>query len=83
MSQKEYKQGFTTKIEEEKFSVGLNEKIVKAISEKKNEPKFMLDWRLNAYKQWKKMKEPKWANVKYNKSKKNLESSSYEWRIML
>lgn len=63
----DYKYGFTTDIEQEFAPVGLNEDIVRFISEKKNEPEWMLEWRLKAFSQWKKMKEPEWANVKYPK----------------
>jgi len=61
----EYKYGFVTPIESDKFEKGLNEDVIKAISAKKNEPGFMLDFRLKAYKKWKEMKEPTWPNVKY------------------
>ena len=64
---KEYEYGFYTDIDSETFPVGLNEDIVKAISKKKNEPKWMTDWRLDAFKTWKTMKEPEWSNLKYNK----------------
>ena len=64
-SSKEYKWGFVTDIESEAFEKGLNEDVIRAISQKKNEPKFMLDFRLKAYQKWLKMEEPKWANVNY------------------
>ena len=64
---KEYEYGFYTKMDSDTFPVGLNENIVKAISKKKNEPQWMTDWRLKAYKVWEEMKEPDWANVKYDK----------------
>ena len=64
---KEYEYGFYTEMESDTFPVGLNENIVRAISKKKDEPNWMTDWRLNAYREWEKMKEPDWANVKYNK----------------
>jgi Fe-S cluster assembly protein SufB len=64
---KEYEYGFYTKMDSDTFPVGLNENIVKAISKKKNEPQWMTDWRLKAYKVWEEMKEPDWANVKYGK----------------
>jgi Fe-S cluster assembly protein SufB len=63
---KEYEYGFYTDIESDTFPVGLNEDIVRAISKKKNEPEWMTEWRLDAYKTWLKMKEPKWANVHYH-----------------
>ena len=64
---KEYEYGFYTDIESETFPNGLNEKIVSAISKKKNEPDWMTKWRLEAYRSWLEMKEPEWANVKYKK----------------
>ena len=56
-----YKYGFVTDIETEKIERGLNEDIIKLISQKKEEPKFLLDFRLKAFKKWQKMKEPDWA----------------------
>jgi len=64
---KEYAYGFYTDIESETFPKGLNEEIVRAISEKKEEPQWMTEWRLEAFKQWQKMAEPEWANVHYAK----------------
>lgn len=61
----EYKYGFTTDIEQEFANVGLTEETVRFISAKKNEPEWMLEWRLTAFRQWLKMEEPKWVNVKY------------------
>ena len=61
----EYKYGFVTDIETEKAPKGLNEDIVRFISAKKNEPEWMLDWRLRAFRHWQKLKEPKWPNVDY------------------
>ena len=72
---KEYEYGFYTDIDSDTFPVGLNENIVRAISKKKNEPKWMTDWRLDAYREWQKMKEPEWANVNYKKP--DLQSISY------
>ena len=62
-----YKYGFTTDIETVKAPKGLNEDIVRFISEKKNEPDWMLEWRLGAFKRWLTMNEPKWARVHYPK----------------
>jgi Fe-S cluster assembly protein SufB len=62
---KEYEHGFVTDIESETFPPGLNEDVVRAISAKKNEPEFMIEWRLKAYRHWLTMKEPHWAHVKY------------------
>jgi len=69
MTSREYKWGFVTSVEEDKIPKGLNEDIIRLISAKKNEPEFMLEWRLKAYRHWaslaKAEAEPKWANVKY------------------
>ncbi|MBL7127841.1 MAG: Fe-S cluster assembly protein SufB [Ignavibacteria bacterium] len=62
---KKYKYGFVTDIELDTIPKGLNEDTIRFISAKKKEPKFMLDWRLNAYRNWLKMKEPTWANIHY------------------
>jgi len=64
---KEYEYGFYTNIESETFPVGLNEDIVRAISQKKDEPEWMTEWRLDAFRIWQEMTEPKWANVTYEK----------------
>ena len=64
---KEYEYGFYTDIDSETFPVGLNEDVVRGISSKKNEPEWMTEWRLKAYREWKAMDEPDWANVNYNK----------------
>lgn len=64
-SSTEYKYGFVTPIESEVFPKGLNEEIVRAISAKKNEPEFLLQFRLKAFRKWQQMTEPSWANVKY------------------
>ncbi len=63
---KEYLYGFVTDVETDTIPRGLNEDVVRLISAKKNEPKFMLDWRLKAYKRWLTMKEPHWANLHYD-----------------
>jgi Fe-S cluster assembly protein SufB len=63
----EYQYGFVTAIEEEKIPKGLNEDIIRLISSKKNEPAWLLEWRLKAYRHWLTMKEPTWANVRYSK----------------
>jgi len=64
---KEYEYGFYTELESETFPVGLNEDVVKAISQKKGEPQWMTDWRLEAFRAWEQMTEPEWANVYYTK----------------
>jgi Fe-S cluster assembly protein SufB len=63
--QKEYKYGFYTDVEADAAPPGLNEDIIRLISAKKSEPKFMLDWRLKAYRHWLTMKEPTWPHVHY------------------
>ena len=63
----DYQYGFVTAIEEDKIPKGLNEEIVRLISAKKNEPTWLLEWRLKAYRHWLTMKEPVWANVRYPK----------------
>ncbi|OZA94319.1 MAG: Fe-S cluster assembly protein SufB, partial [Rhizobiales bacterium 39-66-18] len=63
----QYKYGFVTDIESEKAPKGLSEDIVRFISAKKNEPAWMLDWRLDAYRRWLTMREPEWARVSYPK----------------
>jgi len=60
-----YKYGFTTNIESEKAPKGLTEDTVRYISAKKEEPEWMLEWRLEAFRRWLKMEEPTWAMVKY------------------
>nr|YP_010195937.1 sufB protein [Gracilaria bursa-pastoris]UAD83334.1 sufB protein [Gracilaria bursa-pastoris] len=62
-----YKYGFYTNIESDSLPPGLNQNIVESISAKKNEPIYLKNFRLNAYKKWKKMNEPKWGKLKYNK----------------
>jgi Fe-S cluster assembly protein SufB len=61
----DYKYGFYTDIEADEAPMGLNEDIVKFISARKNEPGWMLEWRLKAYRHWLKMEEPTWANIQY------------------
>ena len=62
-----YKYGFSTEIESDKAPKGLNEDIIRFISAKKEEPQWMLDWRLEAFERWKQMDEPEWARVEYAK----------------
>ncbi|MGQ3673389.1 Fe-S cluster assembly protein SufB [Xanthobacter sp. TB0136] len=61
----QYKYGFETQIESEKAPKGLSEDIVRYISERKNEPEWMLEWRLDAYRRWLTMQEPGWARLDY------------------
>ena len=63
----EYKYGFSTDVEMEMAPKGLSEDIVRFISARKEEPEWMLDWRLKAYRAWRKMKEPDWAKLDYQK----------------
>ena len=67
LTNSDYKYGFTTDISSDRAPIGLNEDIIRFISGKKNEPSWLTDWRLEAYKIWKEMKEPAWANVQYTK----------------
>lgn len=63
--QGEYKYGFESNIEQETLPKGLNEDVIRFISERKGEPEWMLEWRLQAYHRWLEMTEPRWANVNY------------------
>ena len=65
LAQQEYKEGWVTDIEMEKAPPGLNEDIIRFISAKKNEPEFLLEWRLKAYRHWLTMKEPNWQYMAY------------------
>src|SRR5882762_7827434 len=69
ITSQDYKWGFVTSVDEDRLPNGLNEDIVRAISIKKHEPEFMLEWRLKAYRYWAKLEkwqaEPKWANIHY------------------
>ena len=65
LAKDKYKYGFVTEIESERPPKGLNEETIKFISNKKNEPEWMLSWRLSCYKKWLKMKQPQWANLKF------------------
>jgi Fe-S cluster assembly protein SufB len=67
LDNKSYEFGFVTDIESEKAPIGLNEGIIKLISSKKKEPQWLLSYRLEAFRVWKKMSEPNWAHVKYTK----------------
>ena len=65
LAQREYEYGFVTDVEQDTAPPGLSEEIIAFISAKKNEPQWLLDWRLEAYRGWLKMTEPTWANVRY------------------
>ena len=62
-----YKFGFVTNVEQETIPPGLNEEVIQVISSKKEEPKWLLEWRLKAYRAWKMMSEPNWAKIQYPK----------------
>jgi Fe-S cluster assembly protein SufB len=62
---REYAYGFVTDVETDTIPRGLNEDVIRLISSKKNEPAFMLEWRLKAYRRWLTMKEPHWGNLEY------------------
>jgi len=66
IANQEYKWGFVTDIEVDEAPLGLNEDIIRLISHKKEEPEWLLEWRLKAYRHWLTMKEPTWANVHYD-----------------
>ncbi len=61
LTSQEYQHGFVTPVESESFRPGLSEEIVRAISARKNEPEWLLEWRLKAYRHWLTMTEPAWA----------------------
>jgi Fe-S cluster assembly protein SufB len=67
LAAQEYPYGFVTPVEEEKAPKGLHEGVIRLIWEKKQEPDWMLEWRLRAYRHWLTMKEPRWANLRYPK----------------
>ena len=62
---KEYEYGFVTNIEQDTLPPGLDENVIKIISKKKDEPQWLLEWRLKAFKYWKTLKDPNWAKIKY------------------
>ena len=62
---RDYKEGFVTEVETDTFPPGLDEDVIRALSTKKNEPEFMLNWRLSAFQRWQEMAEPSWAHVSY------------------
>src|SRR4030095_1247660 len=65
LTSREYKYGFVTDVGADTVPPGLSEDVIRLISSKKDEPEFMLEWRLKAYRHWLTMKEPDWANVHY------------------
>jgi Fe-S cluster assembly protein SufB len=62
---REYEHGFVTDIEADTVPPGLDEDVIRLISARKNEPEFMLEWRLKAFRHWQTMREPHWQNVHY------------------
>ena len=75
LEDQEYKYGFTSDIDSDKIPKGLNEDVIRLISSKKDEPDWLLEFRLNSFRQWKEMVEPNWAHVKYEKP--NFQDISY------
>jgi len=75
ISQSDYKYGFTSNIDTEKLAAGLNEDVIRAISAKKNEPEFMLEFRLKAFRNWLNMKHPRWSSLHFKKP--DFQSISY------
>jgi Fe-S cluster assembly protein SufB len=67
LENKKYEYGFTTDVESDVIKKGLNEDVVRLISSKKNEPEWLLEWRLDAFRKWKEMEEPEWAHLNYQK----------------
>ncbi|HYG69158.1 MAG TPA: Fe-S cluster assembly protein SufB, partial [Anaeromyxobacteraceae bacterium] len=65
LTERKYQYGFVTEVEADQIRKGLDEDVIRLISQKKGEPAFMLEWRLNAYRRWLEMEEPTWAAVKY------------------
>ena len=63
---KDYKYGFETNIEQDTFEPGINKDVIHKLSKIKNEPSWLLKWRLKAFNHWQKMTEPSWANIKYS-----------------
>ncbi|MFL2982841.1 MAG: Fe-S cluster assembly protein SufB [Candidatus Neomarinimicrobiota bacterium] len=63
--EKDYEYGFVTDIESETIPPGLDENVIKTISKKKNEPEWLLNWRIKAYRHWLKKRDPNWGNIKY------------------
>ena len=86
---KKYEYGFVTNIDQETLAPGLNEDVIRFISNKKEEPKWLLDWRLKAYKRWIKMKTPKWPelnipDIDYNMSiQQNLDNLNLQKKIYI
>ena len=75
VTEKNYEYGFTTEIDSDTIAPGLNESVIRTISSKKNEPDWLLKWRLEAFAAWSKMEEPDWAHVAYDKP--DLQSISF------
>ena len=75
VTEKNYEYGFTTEIDSDTIAPGLNENVIRTISKKKNEPDWLLEWRLEALAVWSEMEEPDWAHVDYEKP--DLQSISY------
>lgn len=67
LENQKYEYGFVTDVESDVIKKGLDEDVVRLISSKKNEPEWLLEWRLDAFRKWKEMEEPEWAHLKYDK----------------
>ena len=67
VTSEEYKWGFVTNIETDTIGKGLNEDVIRLISKKKNEPDWLLDFRLKAFRKWQTMEEPSWGHLNYEK----------------
>mgnify|MGYP000751531077 CR=1 FL=1 len=79
LTAKEYEHGWSVNFETDEAPIGLNEDIIRWISSKKEEPTWLLDWRLKAFKIWQGMSEPAWANVNYSSGP--LVFDLFEWRV--
>ena len=79
ITEKEYEHGFVTNVEQEFIPKGLNEDIIRLISAKKDEPQWMLDFRLEAFRRWQKMKLPTWAHLDI--PAETVQRSSINWAI--
>ena len=83
ISTEEYKHGFESKIENEEFPRGLNEDIIRMISARKEEPEWLLEFRLKAFRLWQTMKEPDWAHLHYEKPDyQNIIGTTLIWNNM-
>ncbi|MEE9211973.1 MAG: Fe-S cluster assembly protein SufB, partial [Phycisphaeraceae bacterium] len=77
LAKRKYKYGFVTDIEQDSMPPGLNEGVIRLISGKKNEPQWLLDWRLKAYRHWQTMQEPHWPFLPYSYGPIDYQAISY------